>query len=139
MKRFLIIPLALIAFGVIGCAGLNESIFKGGASLTASIQNPVTREQQAAVEATYQVAVSTALSYARLRRCKDGETASPTNLCSKWLIVQKFKTINRSVFAQLKQLRGFMDANDQVNAIKVYNAIQNAIANFKSTAVASGV
>ncbi len=137
MKRFLIVP--LLALVLVGCAGIDKSVFQGGASLTASVQNPVTREMEAGVEATYQVAASSALAYARLRRCAAGETASLTNRCSTWPIVQKFKSINRIVFAQLKNLRGFLDNNDQVNAISAYNTIQTALASFKATAATSGI
>lgn len=142
MKRYLIIPVAFLAFTFGGCALLqnaDKSVFDGGLSITATVNNPITREQQAALEASYQVAVSAALSYSNLRRCKSGEKASATNLCSDWATVQKFQRANRIAYAELVNLRKFMDTNQQVSAVAAFNAVQNALRDFKAVAAASGV
>ena len=139
MKHFLIVPLALIALTFANCSGVDKSVFEGGLSITATVQNPVTREQQAAVEASYQVAASAALSYARLRRCEAGETASPTNLCSEWAVVQKLKRANRTAYSQLVKLRDFMDNNETISAISAFNSVQKALADFKAIANTAGV
>ena len=86
MKRML--PVLLLSLALAGCAGFNKSVFDGGLSVTATVQNPVTREQQAAVEASYNVAASAGLAYMRLPRCKAGQAISFDNLCSSWPVVQ---------------------------------------------------
>lgn len=139
MKRFLIVPFVFLAFTFGGCASLDKSVFDGGLSITATVNNPVTREQQAAVEASYQVAVSAALSYANLRRCKSGETASATNLCSQWSVVQKLQGANRIAYASLVKLRGFMDRNQTISAIAAFNEVQAALRDFRATAASSSV
>jgi hypothetical protein len=137
MRRILLLPLILFSLALASCAGIDKSVFDGGLSITATVQNPVTREQQAAVEASYQVAVSAALAYSRLRRCKAGEVFSATNPCSQWPTVQKLKLANRKAYKQLVNLRSFMDKNQQVSAVAAFNALQAALRDFK--AIASGV
>jgi hypothetical protein len=160
MRRMFLLPLLLVALAMGGCASLGRSdvpfgtgfiqtadnlfsngvsVFKGGTSVTASIQNPVTREQQAGVEATYGLAASAVLNYSRLRRCKAGEVASITNLCSKWTVVQKLKRANSVAYGSIVKLRGFMDNNQTISAIGAFNSAQAALTNFKAIAVSSGV
>lgn len=138
MKKLFLVPFLLLSFALASCATLDS--LKSALTIgTASVNNPVTREQQAAVESSYQIAVSAALAYSRLRRCKAGETASIVNQCSQWTIVQKLKSANRIAYTQLVNLRRFMDNNQTINAIGAYNAVVAAIADFKSTAAASGI
>lgn len=140
MKRFLIVP--ILALSLAGCAGfpdLTKSVLVGGGSITATVQNPVTREQQAAIEASYQLTASAALSYARLRRCKVGEAASVANLCSQWPVVQKLQAYNRVAYKAIVQLRGFMDRNQTISAIGAFNEAQAALSAFKSTAAATKI
>lgn len=139
MRKLLLVPALFIALALSGCAGFDKSVFEGGLSLTAEVQNPITREQQAAVESSYQVAVSAALSYARLRRCGVGETASVTNHCSQWTSVQKLQSYNRVAFKAIERLRAFMDNNETVSAIKAFNEATAALKSFKSTAAATGI
>lgn len=135
MKRFIAL---LLALSLTSCASLNKSFFEGGTSLIATVQNPVTTDQQAAVEASYNVVGSGALAYSRWRRCKPGEGTTVTNLCSKWSVVQKFKYYDGIIFKQLADLRSFMDANDQVSAIAVYNALVTSLRDFRALAFING-
>jgi hypothetical protein len=139
MRKFLIVPALFFAIALSGCAGFDKSVFEGGLSLTAEVQNPITREQQAAVESSYQVAAAAALSYARLRRCGILERASATNLCSHWSVVEKLRSANRVAYKALVELRAFMDNNENVSAIKAFNEATAALKSFKSTAAATGI
>lgn len=131
----------LIVTGASGCAGFmdkfNTSIFDGGLSITATVQNPVTMEQQAAVELSYTIAAKALLAYARQPRCPAGTTVAIT--CSSWPVVLKLQNANRVAFAQLQNLRQFMDTNNQVSAITAFNAAVSALRKFRATAYVEGI
>lgn len=136
MRRLLIIPF-LIA--LTGCAGVSRSVFDGGLSITATVQNPVTREMQASAEASYNVVASAAVAYVRLPRCKAGTVIGVDNLCSSWPVVQKLKTYNRVAYTALVKSRGFVDNNQNISAIGAYNEAVAALRDFKAIAFINGI
>lgn len=135
MKRLAIIVVLSLALG--GCAG--KSIFQGGPSITAPITNPVTREQQAAIEGSYGIAAHLILTYGNLPRCKPGTSFSLTNRCSTGPLVRKLKQGNRVAYRQLQNLRAFMDNNETVNAIQAYNALRATLADLQATVTGNGL
>lgn len=137
LRSILLVPALALAIAVAACS--NKSIFEGGTSFTASIQNPVKREHQAAIEASYNVAASAVLAYSRRPRCAAGQNTSLTNLCSQWTVVQKLMAANRFAYAALVKSRKFVDQNDQFNAIKAFNEAVAALREFKAIAVANGI
>ncbi len=137
MKRFI----AIVAFALTlsGCAGVGTSIFEGGTSVTATINNPVTLDQQAAIEASYNLLASAALNYSRLRRCKAGESAGVTNLCSSWSVVKQLMKADQVAYTSVSNLRKFMRENQTVSAISAFNAAQAAFRDYKAIAYINGV
>ena len=112
----------------------SKSVLEGGTSLTATVNNPVTLQQQAEIEATYTVAAAGVLAYARLPRCS--KSAPP---CSSWPVVQKMKSGESAVFQQLQNLRTFMDNNQTVSAISAYNAASKALRDLKAVAFVNNI
>jgi hypothetical protein len=137
MKRLLLVPLIAVALALGACSG--KSVFQGGYSITAPVTNPVTREQQAAIEGSYGIAANLILTYGRLPRCKSGEAFTLVNRCSTGPLVRKLKQGNRVAFKQLQNLRTFMDTNQTVNAISAYNALRATLADLQATATANGL
>lgn len=129
----------VLALSVAGCAGLadrfDKSVFSGGLSVTATVQNPVTREQQAAVEVSYQIAGRAIIAYASLPRC----SAVATIACSRGDVVRKLKQGNRVAYAALRQLRTFMDANQQVSAVAAFNSAVTALRELRAVAFVHGI
>lgn len=129
--------LAVALCGLVGCAGMDRSLLEGGLSPTATIANPVTLEQQAGAEASYNIAANAVLAYARRPRCKTGQTFLK-NGCSEWGVVQKLKTANRAVKKNLDNLRRFADT-DQVSAITAYNALVGGLRDLRAIAFVNGI
>lgn len=140
LLRFLTI--AALVFSVSGCTAadlLKRSVFDGGLSVTATVQNPVTREMQAGVELAYGLAATGIVHYARLPRCKAGQIESVTAPCSRWSVVQKLQQGNRVAYGAIVRLRAFMDANQQVSAIGAFNAAQAALRDLRAVAYIHGI
>lgn len=135
MKRLAII--FAVALALSGCAG-DKSVFQGGTSLTATVNNPVTLEMQAALEAGYGVVATAAVNYARLPRCKAGEAESLTNLCSRWSVVQKLKTANRIAYAAINKSRDFVGMRT-ISAVSVFNSAVAALNDYKAIAYINNV
>jgi len=126
--RLTLVLLASLTFA--SCAG--KSVFQGGPSLTASINNPVTKDMIYDVENTLVVGVSGLLQY--------------KNACAKKLIdqkcrpiVQKLQGYTRRAKPLLVSLRKFVRENDQINAIQVYNELRNILGQFQQTVAVNGV
>lgn len=125
-----------ILFLLAGCASFNKSVFDGGISVTATVQNPITLEQQAGVELSAAIARKAVLAYAQQPRCLPGAVA-PT--CSYWPAVQKMKDANRIANQQLINMREFLDNNKQVSAIAAFNAAVKALRDLRASAYVVGV
>lgn len=143
--RFVKALVLCAALAVSGCSSTwsgfkwNESVLSGGASLTATIANPVTIEKEAAAEAVYNLGATAIVTYDRLPRCGAGKVFTATNPCSSWPVVQKLGRLNRVAYAQLVNLRKFMDTNDQISAITAFNALIAAMRELRATAYINGV
>lgn len=140
MKRLALLLVAALALG--GCALFNPnepSVLQGGQSLTATIDNPVTPEQQAKVEVSYQLAADGVLAYSNLHRCDDGVHFTVTVPCSEWSVVQKFKTANRTAFKALQRMRAFADNNQRISATTAFNEVIAALKDIQNTAYINGI
>lgn len=122
--------LALILFlglSVAGCAQLQAA--RDAANLaTASITNPVTPEKLDSAEAGLQLVFAALNTYRRAcvqgiadLRCKDNIRA-----------LQKY---TRAIPPFLNEARKFVDQNDQINAVTMYNTLIAMIADLKQAAV----
>lgn len=132
MKKLFPVVLLLL---LTGCAGFNKSIFDGGLSITATVQNPVTNEMQAGVETSVTIARKAILAYARQPRCVG--PVLPT--CSSWPVIQKLQAGNRIAERELQNMRNFMDTNQQVSAVTAYNGAVKALRGLRATAYVEGI
>lgn len=140
MKRILAIVAVTLALS--GCGTFDptgRSVLQGGTSLTATIDNPVTREQQAKIEVSYQLAADGVLAYSDLRRCAVGQNFTLQVPCSEWTVVQKFKSANRLAYKALQRMRGFADNNQLISATTAYNEVIAAIKSIEETAFINGI
>lgn len=128
MKKFLVVP--LLCLSLAGCATFQgiETAFKLG---TASVANPVTKDRLFEIETTISL-VFTGLN-AWKKTCAQGliNTTCKAQIAS----VQVY---TRQIPPFLKQLRGFVKTNDQVNATVVYNNIVTLITTVRSQAATNG-
>lgn len=126
----------ILAFGLCvplvlgGCAELDN--LKTGVDLaTASITNPVTKTKEAQVELAIDAAITALNGY---RQACINHTADK-NCRSNIVAIQRY---TRQMPPLLVQLRGFVDNDQQLNAIAVYNQLVNLYTNFKSSAANLG-
>ena len=66
--RKMLIPVLVLASLVGGCATADKSVFQGGTSVTATVQNPAGKRELASVELSYQLAAK-AFVLCRDTRC----------------------------------------------------------------------
>lgn len=118
-----------LAFG--GCAQL-ETLRSVVALGTATITNPVTKEMEAQIELGFDAALQILLSYRRA--CIDG-TADKN--CRR--NIEAIQPYTRQAKPLIAQLRTFVDKNDQVNAVVVYNQLVALYGNLKASAAAVGM
>jgi uncharacterized protein YceK len=129
MKK-LVLALVL-ALGLTGCASI-QGAFQAGQLLTASYTNPVTREMLYNAENALIVAFAGLNAYKK--SCLAG--AAEANCRGN---IARIQVYTRQIPPLLTQLRKFVKANDQVNAVIVYNEVVDLIARFKAVAVEAGV
>lgn len=133
MIRKYVLVLAL-GLSLAGCAGLDfsRSILTGGASVTASIQNPVTPRMLYDVENAATTALAGLVTYRRL--CIAGKVEKSCRQ-TIWIIQGYTKPLQ----AALPQLRAFVLKNDQINAIKVFNEVRQLVGGIVAAKQAAGV
>lgn len=135
MRKLLIVLALALPVGLGGCAALDpngKSIFRGGSSFTASIDNPVTPKRLYQVEQGLIAVTEGLLVYKRscIRQVIDQSCRG---------VIAQIQVYTRQVRQLLPRLRAFVRANDQVNAIKVYNEVQGIVADINSKRAAAGV
>jgi hypothetical protein len=127
-----ILLLSPLLAGCITLSDLSTSILYGGASVTASIDNPVTPTKLYEAENALTVAVSGMLAYKRT--C--AKRAIPSSC-------RKVVALLQSYTAQAKPLlissRRFVRENDQVNAIKAFNEARLLVEAFRQTSAVYSV
>jgi len=127
MKR--IIAIVLLAATLGGCAtgGVLSTIGTSISLATKSITNPVTKQEEAQVELAIDAALAVLRGYKRA--CIQG---TADKMCRA-----NIKAIQRYTLQMgplITQLRTFVDTNDQLNAVVVYNQLTALYSNFKSAA-----
>lgn len=140
MNKILLV--AALAIGISGCAALDrqgKSVLVGGTSITAEIDNPITTDQLAAVEATYNITLVGVNAYFDLRQCRRNEAATITNLCARAAVKRELQAANRKAYAALTTLRNFVANNRKLNASSAFAAAQQAVNDFKAIAFINGV
>ena len=132
MLRYLIAgALAFAILALPGCGSI-QKIIDAGNFATANVSNPVTPDRLNKAEQAMTVVFALGNSWKTL--CVQGLAEAN---CRKNIAAAQVYT--RKLPALLTQTRAFVKANDQVNAILVYNQILGLIATFKGQVVAAGV
>lgn len=124
MRKFVFA--ALLGFTLCGCAPL-QAVLDIAPKLTASVNNPVTKDMLNNVENGAIVAVAALGAYKKA--CV--ELAIPQSCRGT---IQSIQVYTRKLEKILPELRAFVKNNDQVNAAIAYNTVTNLIADFKSEA-----
>lgn len=130
MKRVLFAGLIAAGLALGGCASL-QNIGTGISIATKSITNPVTKTEEAQIELAIDSAIIALLGYKKA--CAAG--TADKNCRANIKAIQRYTTQMPPLIAQL---RNFVDTNDQINAIVVYNQLTSLYANFKSAAIGLG-
>lgn len=121
--RKLILAIAF-AFSVAGCATVQN--------LTATVTNPVTPQMLYDVENGLVVVFAGLNTY----RTSCIRKLIPSS-CRD--VIATMQPYTRILPPMLVGVRGFVNNNDQVNAITAYNAIVGLVSNMKATAKANGI
>lgn len=123
-------------FVLSGCVG--PSILQGGTSLTAPVNNPVSRESMLQIETAYYAAVRLAVAYRRLPLCRTGETASLTRLCAQRSVILTLQSANAKARFALTQMRTFVRDHPTINAIEFVQLARQAVGEFQAVAASTG-
>ena len=114
-----------------GCAQL-QTLQNVAKFATATITNPVTKEMEAQIELGFDAGLQVLLAYRRA--CIAG--TADVNCRRNIEVIQPYTRQAKPLIAQLRQ---FVDTNDQVNAVVVYNQLVALYGNLKSSAAAVGM
>lgn len=122
-KLFLAIPVCL-SLG--GCITLSE-LGSGISLVSKSITNPVTPMEEVQLELGIDAAITALKGYKTA--CAQGTADKPCK--ANIAAIQQYTTQMPPLIAQL---RGFVDTNNQINAVVVYNQLTALYTNFKTSA-----
>lgn len=130
MRRlFASVAVVLMLGGCVQLQSLGTVISLG----TASIANPITKVREAQIEAGFDTAVQLMLAYRRA--CIKG--AADVHCRANIGMIQPYTRQAQNIL--LPQLRKFVDANDQVNAVVIFNQLATLYSDMKSVAATAGV
>lgn len=114
-----------------GCAQL-QTLQNVAKFATATITNPVTKEMEAQIELGFDAGLQVLLAYRRA--CIAG--TADVNCRRNIEVIQPYTRQAKPLIAQLRQ---FVDTNDQVNAVVVYNQLVTLYGSLKTSAAAVGM
>jgi hypothetical protein len=120
----------VLALSLAGCAQLGN-IGTGISLVTASVSNPVTPTREAEIEQAIDAAIAVLNGYKKA--CQQG-TADKNCRAN----ISAIQVYTRQIGPLIAQLRNFVDTNDQINAIVVYNQVVTLYTNLKTSAANVG-
>lgn len=129
MKKLLTV-LAL-SLALAGCAQL-QAITTGVSLATASVSNPVTPTKEGEIELALDSAIQVLKTYKAACIAGGADVNCKDN-------IRQIQAYTRQIKPMVVQLRGFVDSNDQVNAVVVYNQLTTLYTNMKAAASSLGV
>lgn len=129
MRKYLAIALVALSLG--GCAQL-QAVTQGISLVTKTVTNPVTREEEAKIELAMDTALQVLLTYRRACIADNADKNCRAN-------IEMLQPYTKAAVPLIKQLRGFVDNNDQINASVVYNQLTALYVNLKAAATSVGV
>jgi hypothetical protein len=128
-RKLAILLVVILPLG--GCAAL-QNIETAVSVATVSVANPVTKERLNQLE-NVAILVFSGLNGWR-QACISG--AIPSSCKGQIAAVQVY---TRKIPPYLTQLRAFVNSNDQINAVTVYNNVMGLITTVKAQAASNGV
>ena len=114
-----------------GCAQL-QTLQNIAHFATATITNPVSKEMEAQIELGFDTAFQVFLAYRRACIAKTADVNCRRN-------IELLQPYTKAAKPLIAQLRTFVDSNDQVNAVVVYNQLVALYGNLKTSAQAAGM
>lgn len=136
MKR-LLIPVLVLVLALGGCAG--GSIFTGGTSLTATVNNPVGKRELYLVENAFAAAERLLIDYRSLGLCAPGQRATLGSPCAARPIIRILQAADQNAYAAIVAARKFIRNNPTVSAVSAIGAAQAAVADFAAALTSNGV
>lgn len=131
LRRLILAVPVLLLLG--GCAGLAETaIGLPSGILTKSIENPVTKNDLRRAESVIRVSAAALQAYKNY--C---ETRPVGDRCDA--VVQTLQSYSTRSRPLIRQLRTFVQKNDQVNAGVVFNTLRGIFQEFQLTAKQEGI
>lgn len=121
------IVLTLLLATTLGACSTLGNIGTGISLVTKSVTNPVTRTEEVQMEAAIDAAVIALQGYKTA--CAQGTADKPCK--ANIAAIQRY---TRQMPPLIAQLRTFVDTNNQINAVVVYNQLTALYANFKNSA-----
>ena len=114
------------------------SVLQGGVSVTSQVENPVSRNNLAAIELSYNGIVAGMNAYYARPLCKAGTSASWDNLCSEPAARRELAKYRKIARAAILKARAF-SKTPNVSAVDVIRAAGNAVSDMKAVATINGV
>lgn len=129
MKKIALALALALALG--GCAQL-QKVQDAVSVITTGVDNPVTPEKLDSAEAGLQLVITGLRTYKKA--CVQGiaDAQCRGNIAA-------IQAYTRQIPPILRDVRRFVDENDQVNAIKVYRTLVNLVADMKASAANVGI
>ena len=124
MKKIALVLVMALSLG--GCGTLGN-IGTGISLVTKSVTNPVTKQEEAQIELSIDAALAVLRGYKQACIQGTADKSCRANIAA----IQRY---TRQMPPLIAQLRGFVDNNDQVNAVVVYNQLTALYTNFKTSA-----
>lgn len=125
--RFLATMMLVFTVALGGCSTLANVTGLPSAVFTATVNNPITKNDLADVERGYQAALGVANVYVELCRSRQIARAS----CRP--VVERIQSYVGQAHSALVALRGFVRNNDTINAATAIAAVRKAISDFQGS------
>lgn len=129
LRIAIVLSLALFAAG---CG--STSIFKGGSSLTATVENPAGKRELAVIYNTYLIAGKAYVRYRDLGICRTGQEATFFKPCAKRSVLLSLQAADRKAYAAMRAAGRFIRDNPTLSAISVISAARVAVSDFQNAA-----
>jgi hypothetical protein len=130
-RRLLLLPLLLFALSAGGCAAIDKIRDVAGAA-TATITNPIGKQELAKIEVAYEVALAVSVSYRRF--CYSKPLAElPQSVCgNRRAIILRMQRADTKAFAAISAARKFVAENPTISAVSLITAARQAVTDFTS-------
>lgn len=133
MIRALIVA-AFLTLGLGGCQTTGT-----GVDFNQTYTNPVGRNQLAAIESSYGLALTLAVNYRRLGLCPKASAGNLNGICARRDVVLKLQAADRKVRVAILAARKFVKNNPTISPASAIAAVQTAVNDFRDTLAQNGV